>query len=47
MVRHWNSLSREDVSVTSLEVFMAMLHGALGNLSWWVATLPSLRTLPT
>ncbi|KFU92127.1 hypothetical protein M959_00598, partial [Chaetura pelagica] len=32
VVRHWNSLSREAVDATSLEVFKARLNGALSNL---------------
>ena len=32
MVRHWNTLSKEVVDVSSLEAFMVMLDVALGNL---------------
>jgi len=39
-VRHWHRLPREAVDAPSLEVFKARLDGALGSLSWWVATLP-------
>lgn len=38
-----NSLAqaaREVVGAPYLEVFSASLDGALGSLSWWVATLP-------
>ncbi|KFV43348.1 hypothetical protein N341_11556, partial [Tyto alba] len=32
VVRHWHRLPREAVAAPSLEVFKAMLDGALGNL---------------
>ena len=32
VMRHWNSLPREAVDVTSLEVLKARLYGALSNL---------------
>lgn len=32
-VRHWNTLSREVINAPSLEVFMARLDRALGNLA--------------
>ena len=39
VVRHCNRLPRETVDAPSLEVFQTRLNGALGSLSWWVATL--------
>ena len=39
VVRHWRRLPREAVDAPSLEALEARLDGALGNLSWWVATL--------
>jgi len=32
VVRHWNTLPRENVAAPSLEVFKARLDGALSNL---------------
>ena len=39
MVRRWNKLPREAVDAPSLEVFKAILDGALGSLIWWVIVL--------
>ena len=41
MVRPWGSLPREAVGAPSLGALKAGLDGALGNLSWWLATLPA------
>ena len=40
MVRLWHRFPRGAVDAPSLEVFEARLDGALGNLIWWVASLP-------
>jgi len=44
-VRQWHRLPREAVGAPSLELLKARLDGALGSLSWWVATLPMARGL--
>lgn len=31
-MKHWHAFLREAVNVTSMEVFKARLHGALGDL---------------
>ncbi len=41
VVRHWNRMHREAVCVPFLKLLKAKLDGALGNLVWWVATLPT------
>ena len=38
MVRQWNRLPGEVVDASSLELFKARLHEALGNLIWWVVS---------
>ena len=40
VVRHRHRLPRKAVDAPSLEVFKARLDEALGNLIWWVASLP-------
>jgi len=40
VVRLWNRLAREVVDAPSLEVFKAMLDGALSNLVQWKVSLP-------
>lgn len=40
VMRQWNKSPRKAVDAPSLEVFQARMGGALGNLIWWVATLP-------
>jgi len=37
-VRHWHRLPKEAVDAPSLKVFEARLDGALGSLSWGLAT---------
>jgi len=39
LLRYWNGLPREAVSVPSLKALKARLNGALGSLVWWVVTL--------
>jgi len=44
VVQHWHRLPIEAVDATaqgqpSLDMYKARLYGALGSLSWWVATL--------
>lgn len=38
-VQMWNRLHRKAADVPSLEVFRAMLGGALKNLVWWKVLL--------
>ena len=40
VLRSWCGLPREVVYAPSLEVLKVRLDGALGSLTWWVATLP-------
>jgi len=40
VVRHWNRLPREVVGTPSLKAIKARLHGSLGSLIYWLATLP-------
>jgi len=39
VLRQWHRLLREAMGDPPLEVFKARVNGALGSLSWWVATL--------
>ena len=41
VVRPWHRLPREAVDAPTLEALRARLDGALGALSWLVATLPA------
>ena len=40
VVRHWNSLPREAVDASSLEVFTVRLDGTFSNLIYWKMSLP-------
>lgn len=45
VLRHWNRLPRETVSVPSLGMLRTRLEGALNILIWWVTNLPTARGL--
>lgn len=40
VMRKWKGLPRKFVTVSSLDVFMARMDGALSNLFYWKMSLP-------